>query len=192
MVNSFLSGALRKTDVNAAIDRYATQFFGTQAGEKLKAKVQSIRDYSARVVERIGSYRNDKSDPVVREAEQPQFAELKRLARELVVMPNQVNFAAVSVEQLKRSSGEITDDLVDKLSRANIPHRAEALAQLKLRATTARTTEEKARAAASLYSLAGAAGIIPSRIVLCSCVNSRTRAVLYSFFTEEKICHGSC
>ena len=191
MVNSFLSGALRKTDVNAAINRYATQFLGTQAGEKLKAKVQSIRDYSARVVERIVSYRNDKSNSVIREAEQPQFAELKRLVRELVVMPDQSNFAAVSVKQLKRSSGEITDDLVDKLSRANIPRRAEALAQLKLRATTARTTEEKARAAARVYSLAGAAGIIPSHIVPCSCVD-RTGAVLYSFFTEEKSCRGAC
>jgi hypothetical protein len=100
MVNDFLSGLLRKTDVNAAISRYATQFLETQAGERLKTKVQSIRNYSARVVERIVSYRNDRSDAVIREAELPQLTELKRLTRELVVLPDQSRFRTVSVEQL--------------------------------------------------------------------------------------------
>jgi hypothetical protein len=82
--------------------------------------------------------------------------------------------------------------MIDKLGRSSISRRAEVLSQLKLQATNASTTEEKARAAGRLYSVALAAGVVSSNNVLCSCVNSRTRVVLYSFFTEEQNCHGSC
>jgi hypothetical protein len=192
MVNEFLSGSLRASQVNIAIGRYASKFLETSAGEKLKAKVQSIRNYSARIVERITSYRNDRSDPVLKEAEQRQVVELQRLVRNLVVMPDKSSFTVISVEQLKRSSGQITDELIEKLTRANIQQRTDVLARLKLQASTAGTSVEKAKAAGRLYSVARNAGIIAASVGLCSCVDGRTGAVLYSFFTEKQNCRGAC
>ncbi|WP_298257302.1 hypothetical protein [Bradyrhizobium sp.] len=168
--------------------KYATKLLNTPTGQMLAERMRSLQDYGAKVVERVLAFRLNPGDRVLARAEQLEILDTQHAIRGLAVMPD--HLSSRSIENLENTSKSISDGYVESIARStkNRTQLTESLATLRQRAASASTPREKSDILKSLETAAASIGARSSTDILCRCVNTRTRAVVYSFFTEQRLC----
>jgi len=184
LVGEFLEGAIQNTGLNDAINRYAEKFLSSAAGQRLTSTLQWFKGYGAEISKRVMAFRAGGKDGIVELAAKSNIEEFQRTVSGLA------KFREGASQDVRQASAEIERDLIAKSGEAarRSSTFAEQVGRIKQGVETASSPSDKVAAQQALLAAGKAQGLVPANVVLCRCVDSRTRAVVYSFFVPQSMC----